>query len=131
MRILCEKTPLAIALDEELIGVNILADKESLLEYIKPQYIILKPALTGGFQSSYEWIEIAEKLEIAWWITSALESNVGLNAIAQWTYSLQTNQYQGLGTGQLFTNNISSPLKIEEERLFYRENVNWKLPTFI
>lgn len=130
MKVLCGKTPLAIALDEELIGVNILAQKKELLEFIRPQYIILKPALTGGYQASNEWIEEAEKLSVAWWITSALESNVGLNAIAQWTYSLQTKNYQGLGTGALFTNNISSPLEIEGERLFYRENVNWENPSF-
>lgn len=130
MKILCEKTPLAIALDEELIGVNKLVDKKLLLEHIKPQFIILKPALTGGFQASNEWIEIAKKLNIDWWITSALESNVGLNAIAQWTYSLHTHQYQGLGTGQLFTNNISSPLEIEGERLFYRRQMNWETPLF-
>lgn len=130
MRSLCEKTPLAIALDEELIGINHHADKKSLLEYIQPQYIILKPALTGGFQSSHEWLELAEELNIDWWITSALESNIGLNAIAQWTYSLKTNQYQGLGTGQLFTNNIPSPLEIEGERLFYRNHLNWEAPLF-
>lgn len=125
MRKLCVQTPLAIALDEELIGVNDLMKKKDLLSFIKPQYIILKPALTGGFQASKEWIDIAEKLDIAWWITSALESNIGLNAIAQWTYSLNTNNYQGLGTGQLFTNNISSPLQITGERLFYRPELDW------
>lgn len=128
MRSLCEKTPLAIALDEELIGVNKHVDKKTLLEYIHPQYIILKPALTGGFQSSQEWIDLAENLKIDWWITSALESNIGLNAIAQWTYSLKTNQYQGLGTGQLFTNNIASPLEIIGERLFYNSDENWGNP---
>lgn len=125
MKTLCKKTPLAIALDEELIGVNNTAQKKELLEFIRPQYIILKPALTGGFQASNEWITEAEKLGIPWWITSALESNVGLNAIAQWTYSLNTNNYQGLGTGQLFTNNIVSPLEIGGERLFYRDDKSW------
>ncbi|NPD85613.1 o-succinylbenzoate synthase [Lentimicrobium sp. L6] len=130
MKSLCEKTPLAIALDEELIGVNHLAQKKELIEFIQPQYIILKPALIGGFKSSKEWINEAEHHNIGWWITSALESNVGLNAIAQWTYSLKTNNYQGLGTGQLFTNNISSPLEIDGERLFYRDNENWEEPNF-
>lgn len=130
MKNLCEKTPLAIALDEELIGVNLQEKKKELLELIQPQYIILKPALTGGFKASEEWIVEAEQLNIGWWITSALESNVGLNAIAQWTYSLKTNNYQGLGTGQLFTNNIPSPLQIEGERLFYNENKTWKEPSY-
>ncbi len=80
---LCKETPLPIALDEELIGVFSVTNKQELLQTIKPQYIILKPSLVGGFKGSDEWIEIAEKNNIGWWITSALESNVGLNAIAQ------------------------------------------------
>ena len=95
---LCEQTPLPIALDEELIGVYKLKDKKELLNVIRPQFIILKPSLIGGFKGSKEWIEIAQKYTIGWWITSALESNVGLNAIAQWTYTLQNNMPQGLGT---------------------------------
>ena len=126
MAALCEKTPLAIALDEELIGVHLTADRKKLLDKINPQYIILKPALTGGFQSSEEWINMALKRNIGWWITSALESNVGLNAIAQWTASLNTQEYQGLGTGQLYVNNIESPLFILGERLFYNTELNWQ-----
>src|SRR5690554_7169467 len=93
---LCKDTPLPIALDEELIGVINYNDKENLLQKIRPQYIILKPSLVGGFKGSEEWIEIAEKLNIGWWITSALESNIGLNAIAQWTFTLNNPMPQGL-----------------------------------
>ncbi len=124
---LCEITPLPIALDEELIGVSSLEKKKSLLEIIKPQYIILKPSLVGGFAKSKEWMDIAEKNNIGWWITSALESNIGLNAIAQFTSYLNTEIPQGLGTGQLYTNNFPSPLEIENAKLFYRKNNPWDL----
>ena len=116
---LCQTTPTPIALDEELIGVFDLVDKKKLLEVINPQYIILKPALVGGFKGSQEWIDIADQLGIGWWITSALESNVGLNAIAQWTFTLNNPMPQGLGTGGLFTNNIDSPLEIRGEELWF------------
>ena len=119
MEDLCKKTPLAIALDEELIGVFKRSDKEKMLQSIKPQYIILKPSLIGGFQGTDEWIELANKYGIAWWITSALESNIGLNAIAQYTYIQQNKLPQGLGTGGLFTNNFISPLMVENGALFY------------
>ncbi len=119
MASLCEHSPLHIALDEELIGIHDVNEKEVLLNTIKPNYIILKPSLLGGFSSSEEWISVANKLKIGWWITSALESNVGLNAIAQWTATLESDMYQGLGTGQLFTNNIDSPLYIKDGQLFY------------
>lgn len=115
---LCLKTPLPIALDEELIGVINYSDKENLLQKIRPQYIILKPSLVGGFKGSEEWIEIAEKLNIGWWITSALESNIGLNAIAQWTFTLANKMPQGLGTGSLFTNNIESNLFVQKGHLW-------------
>ena len=85
------QTPLPIALDEELIGVQYAVDKQSLLQTIAPQYIILKPSLLGGFTASEEWIAAAEAQNIDWWITSALESNIGLNAIAQWTATLNTS----------------------------------------
>lgn len=127
MQELCKNTPLPIALDEELIGINDLSDKKQLLEDIRPQYIILKPALTGGIKASEEWIKIADTLNIDWWITSALESNIGLNVIAQWTYSLNTSKYQGLGTGQLFTNNIESPLMQSGERLFHSPEKKWEI----
>lgn len=123
---LCKKTPLPIALDEELIGVTNYNDKENLLQKIKPQYIILKPSLVGGFKGTQEWIEIAEKLNIGWWITSALESNIGLNAIAQWTFTLNNPMPQGLGTGSLYTNNIDSPLIVQNGHLWYKNNLDWK-----
>ncbi len=127
MATLCSKTPLAIALDEELIGVLDADIKAKLLDEIKPQYIILKPALLGGFAASDEWISLADKRTIPWWITSALESNIGLNAIAQWTFSLKNTNYQGLGTGQLFTNNIESPLQIKQAELWSIPKQNWEL----
>jgi o-succinylbenzoate synthase len=122
---LCEQTPLSIALDEELIGVFSKEEKEALLKSIKPQYIILKPTLIGGFQGSDEWIQMAEDHHIGWWITSALESNVGLNAIAQYTYTKHNPQPQGLGTGSLFTNNFEAPLEVKKGKLFYNTNKNW------
>ncbi|WP_296384589.1 o-succinylbenzoate synthase [Winogradskyella sp.] len=123
---LCEMTPLPIALDEELIGVFFQEEKQHLLQTIKPQYIILKPSLVGGFSGSKHWIDLAEDLNIKWWITSALESNIGLNAIAQWTYSLKNSMPQGLGTGSLFTNNIPSPLIVKNGTLHYNLKQHWK-----
>lgn len=122
---LCAKTPLPIALDEELIGVFDVTKKEKILQIINPQYIILKPSLVGGFKGSKEWINLAEKQQIGWWVTSALESNIGLNAIAQWTYTLKNKMPQGLGTGSLFTNNIESPLKVENGNLCYSKGEKW------
>ena len=122
---LCKKTPLPIALDEELIGVFTTHEKEKILEIIKPQYIILKPSFIGGFQGSNSWIALAEKQNIGWWITSALESNVGLSAIAQYTYLKKSTMPQGLGTGSLFTNNFQSPLEVKNGTLHYN-NSNWK-----
>lgn len=122
---LCSKTTLPIALDEELIGIFKNSDKEKLIQTIQPQYIILKPSLIGGFQGTDNWINIAKNNNIAWWITSALESNIGLSAIAQYTYILQTKMPQGLGTGSLFTNNIDSPLKVENGSLQYLKNNIW------
>ena len=119
---LCAYSPLDIALDEELIGVRSLEDKQRLLSEIKPQYIILKPSLLGGIQASQEWINIADGYGMKWWVTSALEANIGLNAIAQWTASLNSSMYQGLGTGQLFTNNIGSPLYIKNGYLCHGSN---------
>ncbi|UII76035.1 o-succinylbenzoate synthase [Flagellimonas sp. HMM57] len=123
---LCEKTPLPIALDEELIGTQTVTEKEKLLQTIRPQYIILKPSLIGGYAASLEWISLAEKNNIGWWVTSALESNIGLNAIAQWTHTLKTTMPQGLGTGSLYTNNIESPLEVSDGKLFYRSAKNWR-----
>ncbi|WP_422859745.1 o-succinylbenzoate synthase [Flagellimonas sp. S174] len=126
MKRLCKETPLPIALDEELIGIFDVTKKERLLQTVRPQYIILKPSLLGGFKKSLEWIELAKTYRIGWWVTSALESNVGLNAIAQWTYTLNTKMPQGLGTGSLYTNNLESPLEVIGGKLFYRKNRNWK-----
>lgn len=123
MAALCSKTPTPIALDEELIGIIELADKKKLLEAISPQYIILKPSLVGGFAGSDEWISLAEKQEIGWWITSALESNIGLNAIAQYTYTKDSKMPQGLGTGGLFTNNFDSQLVLQGEELFFLNSI--------
>lgn len=122
---LCQNTPVAIALDEELIGVFGLADKEAMLQKINPQYLILKPSFIGGFRGTLEWIALAEKYQIGWWITSALESNIGLNAIAQWTYTLQNPMPQGLGTGALYTNNFDCPLEVAGGQLWYRSDKNW------
>ena len=123
---LCEETPLPIALDEELIGLFSVTKKQELIQTINPQYIILKPSLIGGFTGSDEWIKIAEKQNIGWWITSALESNVGLNAIAQYTYLKQNPMPQGLGTGSLFTNNFDSPLQVKNGKLRYNNKNGWK-----
>ena len=124
---LCEDTPLPIALDEELIGIFSEEEKKKMLNTINPQYIILKPSLVGGFKGSDSWIEIAEKKNIGWWITSALESNVGLNAIAQYTFSKSSKLPQGLGTGSLFTNNLPSPLEVCNGTLQYNTNKKWNL----
>lgn len=125
MASLCAKTPLPIALDEELIGVFSSEKKNEIIATIKPQYIILKPSLVGGFAGSKEWISIAEKNNTGWWITSALESNIGLNAIAQFTHTLKNNLPQGLGTGGLFTNNFKSPLEVKKGTLNYNNSLNW------
>ena len=116
---LCHSTPTPIALDEELIGVLNYESKKTLIKEIKPQYIILKPALVGGFSGADEWIDLAEKQNIGWWITSALESNIGLNAIAQYTYTKNSPMPQGLGTGGLFTNNFETSLYLEGENLWF------------
>lgn len=126
MRRLCVKTPIPIALDEELIGISDVTEKENMLLTIRPQYIILKPSLIGGYRGSQEWIDLSKKYGIGWWVTSALESNIGLNAIAQWTYTLGNPMPQGLGTGKLYSNNFESPLEIKSGRLFYGSTKNWE-----
>lgn len=125
MAALCAKTPLPIALDEELIGVFSSEERQQLLATIQPQFIILKPSLVGGFANSLEWITLAEQNNCVWWITSALESNIGLNAIAQFTYHLKNPLPQGLGTGSLFTNNFESPLQIKNGQLLYNKTLDW------
>jgi o-succinylbenzoate synthase len=129
MHQLCVNSPIPIALDEELIGVIDTKDRKLLLDAIMPQYLILKPSLLGGFKSCEHWIDLAEQRSIGWWVTSALESNIGLNAISQWTYSLGVNSHQGLGTGGLFTNNFDSPLEVRQGYLTYNSNQNWEMPT--
>ncbi|MDE6272698.1 MAG: o-succinylbenzoate synthase [Muribaculaceae bacterium] len=137
MKFLCSVSPLPIALDEELIGIYGEKEKSELLDFENPSYIILKPALCGGFSGAEEWIRLAEERGIGWWVTSALESNVGLNAIAQFTATLGVSIPQGLGTGGLFTNNFSSPIYLDGEILRYDpskpedrrqfENLDWKV----
>lgn len=128
LRQICSHSPIPIALDEELIQFRS-ADSEFLAD-VKPAYIILKPTLLGGIEASQQWIDAADELGIGWWITSALESNIGLNAIAQWCAALSPSLPQGLGTGQLFTNNIPSPLSLSGEQLSYNASEPWHLPTF-
>mgnify|MGYP003541937068 FL=1 len=122
---LCKITPLPIALDEELIGVFSFEEKEKLLQKIKPQYIILKPSFVGGFRGTQEWISLAKKYQIGWWITSALESNIGLNAIAQWTFLQHNLMPQGLGTGALYTNNFDCTLEVSKGHLWYKKELDW------
>lgn len=119
---LCKTSPIPIALDEELIGVFSFEEKEQLLVKIKPQYIILKPSFVGGFRGTNEWISLADKYQIKWWITSALESNIGLNAIAQWTFLKQNTMPQGLGTGALYNNNFECQLEVSEGQLWFKSN---------
>lgn len=123
---LCKTTPIPIALDEELIGVFSVEEKETLLLKVKPQYLILKPSFIGGFRGTTEWIVLAEKHQIGWWITSALESNIGLNAIAQWTFMQHNTMPQGLGTGGLYTNNFDCPLVVSQGQLWYHKELFWK-----
>lgn len=122
---LASESPLPIALDEELIGHNCLTEKRQLLSAIRPQYIILKPSLHGGVSGGSEWIVEAEKRHIGWWITSALESNIGLNAIAQWCATFDNTLPQGLGTGQLFTDNVEMPLEIRKDCLWFNNDASF------
>jgi o-succinylbenzoate synthase len=122
---LCRRSPLPIALDEELIGIANISKKEELISKIKPQYLIFKPSLIGGFKGTGEWISLAEKMGTGWWVTSALESNIGLNAISQWTFQTDSPLPQGLGTGSLYTNNISSPLFVRNGTIQYDPEIRW------
>lgn len=128
MAALCADTPIDIALDEELIGLLNHPERKKMMDTIKPQAIILKPSLIGGFQSSDEWISLAEEMGAYWWLTSALESNIGLNAISQFAAHKDVKIPQGLGTGGLYTNNIDSPLEVEANKIYYRSDVNWVIP---
>ncbi len=125
MSYLCNISPIDIALDEELIGINNTEEKRKMLQAVKPHYIILKPSLCGGFSGADEWINIAKNSGIKWWATSALESNVGLNAIAQWVATYNNELPQGLGTGALYHNNISSPIIQERDILRYDRMGHW------
>lgn len=127
MSVLCRNSQIPIALDEELIGVFLMQEKEELLLKIRPQFIVLKPSFIGGIRGTLEWISLAEKLNIGWWITSALESNIGLNAIAQFTFLQNNLMPQGLGTGSLYTNNFDAPLTVSEGQLWYDSNKEWKI----
>lgn len=125
MKHLCRNTPLPIALDEELIGAG---DKASLLDAVLPQHIILKPSLVGGIVESEQWIKLAEERNIGWWITSALESNIGLNAIAQLASKFGPTIPQGLGTGKLYHNNLQSPLEVKSGKINYNPSLPWEVP---
>jgi O-succinylbenzoate synthase len=127
MALVVRKTPIPIALDEELIGIHAKQEKADLLDNIQPHYLVLKPTLHGSFSGCDEWIALAEEREIGWWATSALESNIGLNAIAQWVSTKNNSMPQGLGTGALFTNNIPSPWVAKGGLLSYDPHLNWNL----
>ncbi|MEA3463445.1 MAG: o-succinylbenzoate synthase [Bacteroidota bacterium] len=124
---LCRDAAIPVALDEELIGISDPQERRALMEHVRPPYIILKPGLLGGFSVASEWIALAEKYRAGWWVTSALESNVGLNAIAQWTWQLEVSRPQGLGTGALYTNNIISPLQMSGDQLWHRPETSWDM----
>ncbi len=123
---LCKSVPIDIALDEELIGIYDKTEKDELLTAIQPQYVVLKPTLLGGLKASADWIEIAQKKNIGWWLTSALESNIGLNAIAQFSSQYKKLLPQGLGTGKLYENNLNSPLFIKQGSLHTNPQRNWQ-----
>jgi len=127
---LCAGAPLPIALDEDLIGQNTHDAKVDLLDNLRPQYIVIKPSLVGGWAATQEWIDLAKARGIGWWITSALESSIGLNAIAQFTALQQVTMAQGLGTGRVYANNIASPLHAEKGFLRYRPEGDWDLSAF-
>jgi L-alanine-DL-glutamate epimerase-like enolase superfamily enzyme len=125
MRELAQKSPIPIALDEELIGKS---NKEEVLDFIKPQFIILKPSLVGGILETREWIHLAEARRIGWWMTSALESAIGLNAISQLTSTYLPILPQGLGTGKLYDNNLESPLVVQSGEIRYVQSGTWEIP---
>jgi o-succinylbenzoate synthase len=130
MEELCRKSPIPVAFDEELIGKTSITDKEQLLDRLKPQFIILKPMLHGGLQQCEEWIAMAESRNIGWWITSALESNVGLNAICQFTANYPVNIPQGLGTGGIYADNFTAPFQVQSGNIFYDQKAGWEEAEF-
>lgn len=127
MEELCRKSPIPVAFDEELIGVNTKEEKTALLERLKPQFIVLKPTLHGGLAGTAEWIRIAASQNIGWWITSALESSIGLNAICQFTATYAPQIPQGLGTGEIYSDNFTSPLIVREGNIYYERGRSWEL----
>ena len=126
----CRNSPIAVALDEELIGISNPMYMMELLRTIKPHYLVLKPSLAGGFSGATEWLKMAAQFNIGAWVTSALESNIGLNAIAQWVSTLQPKIPQGLGTGKLFSNNVTSPLEQVGDSVVYNPSKGWIIPQF-
>ncbi len=128
MQLVCRRQPIPVALDEELIGKHSAEEKVQLLEDLKPQYIVLKPSLLGGFGATRHWIRLAQERGIGWWITSALESNIGLSAICQFTALYDNDLHQGLGTGQLYHNNIDSPLQVQDGTIRARSQASWGSP---
>jgi o-succinylbenzoate synthase len=128
MEELCRKSPIPVAFDEELISITGATAKKHLLEKLNPRFIVLKPTLHGGFKGCDEWISIAESLRIGWWITSALESGIGLNAICQFTANYKVSLPQGLGTGAIYTNGVSSPLTVADGRISYDPAGGWEKP---
>lgn len=125
---ICRKSPIPVALDEELIGCRDYDAQARLLDAISPQFIIIKPSLCGGLSASSRWISLARQKGIGWWATSAMESNIGLNAIAQWVANFNPKMPQGLGTGQIYENNITSPIRLDSQWLSYDSNGNWEIP---
>lgn len=124
---LCQKSPIPIALDEELTPVQDKQGKEELLDRIKPQFLVLKPTLHGGFYGCAEWIEAAQARKVGWWLTSSMESNVGLNALAQFASQYPVSLPQGLGTGMIFRDNIPSPLEVNKGTLWWNSKETWDL----
>ncbi len=122
---LCKASPIPIAFDEELIRHENFESRKQLLQKMKPAYVVLKPTLHGGLSGCTQWIELAESLEIGWWVTSALESNIGLNSICQFTANYPIRIPQGLGTGSIYSNNIDSPLKVQEGSISFDEARIW------
>lgn len=126
---LCRQSPIPIALDEELIPIADADTRRALLDSVRPQHLVLKPALLGGFTATEAWIAAAEERGIQWWTNSLLESNIGLNAICQWTAGLSSDRIHGLGTGGLFTNNFPSPIRLAGSRIIYDRELAWNLPS--
>ncbi len=127
---LCRQSPIPIGLDEELIGIHEPAQQRALIEAIRPQHLILKPTLLGGFAACEKWMRLADEVGATWWINSLLESNLGLNAICQWTSSVGGDRIHGLGTGQLFVENVQSPLRLKDAQMWIDRQADWVLPVY-